>query len=909
MDTTIDTLAIEIETEAGNSLKNIDTLINRLEKLSTTLSSLMTNYNKLDTIMKKTSNMKIKNTSPTKMNTSSTAQAKVFDTGSATDISKNNTSTADENVTDIDDKKIDDATEKTKKLKKEGKETKNIFQRLFELLTKVAKLLGKIGLISFKPLIYGVKNVVSRFKNLLPSTKATGEAMKKAFSNSLTSLVRKFALAMIGVRSLFTALRASVQEYLQYDTQLEDSLRNNWAVLGSLLAPALEKIIQLFGIAVAYIRAFVKALTGIDLVARANKKSIDSVGNSAKKALGNLAKFDELNVVEFPTKDGGGSSIPPLTTPEIDTSKIDWFVKYIKEGNWYGLGMEIGRLFNEGLRTINFDWFIDVATQWATNIADLFNGLTDGVDWALLGEKIAGGLNTAFAFVNTFYDRYNFENLGRAVSTGLNNAIQNTNWESVGQFFANKLVSIIDFAFRFVENFDFAQFGESIGIAITEWVSTIDWGALAVTLVDGIAGIATTIGKALSAIDWEEVGRAFYDFFDFLLYEATSIVQETDWSQLTQTIWDKVAMFLGAIDWSSLVAQLFEGIGSAFGASRKIIETLVKNVVNMIANYFSQYIEEGDDWQETGRNIILGVLEGLIDGIKNIGVWIYDNIFVPFIDGFKAVFDIHSPSKVMEELGRLILQGLLNGLKGIGKAVSNVFQDAKRAIKDKLDAIFNDIKETFSIANISRTFEDVKTTITNKFNDIKNNIKTKMSEAWSSITSKFSLKTVGDHFQKIYNKIKNIFKEIGTTVGNVIGKSFANVVNAILKFAEKTINGFIKSINKVTDVINAIPGVKINKLNTIEIPKLATGTNRIEAEGLYHLHKNEAVVPEKYNPAVNDNLYDNKGVIEAIDNVYDAINNLGITNVVNLGNKTLYKETIKYSKTQNNVYGENVMSV
>lgn len=899
MDTTIDTLAIEIETEAGKSLTNIDTLISKLDKLYDSLTRITTHYGKLQNIMKDINKINVKQTVTPKKTLSKSINAETIDTGSTQRIAGDNIKTSKEKIVDVDDKKIEDAKEETKELKQEAKEAKTAFDKLSSTINKTksgAKSISKITSI-----LSGTKNSVRKVE----------DAFKKSFAKSMTGSIKKFGLAMIGVRSLFTALRASVQEYLQYDTQLEDSLRNNWAVLGSLLAPILERVIRLFGIAVAYIRAFVKALTGIDLVARANKKSIDSVGNSAKKALGNLAKFDELNVVEFPTKDGGGSSIPPLTTPEINTEKLDWFIKYIKDGNWYGLGMEIGRLFNEGLRTINFDWFIDVATQWATNIADLFNGLTDGVDWSLVGEKIAGGLNTIITFVNTFFDNYNWDNLGSAVAEGLIGIVNNVDWAGLGQFFANKWVALIDFAYAFIQDFDWKGLGNGLGKGINTFISSIDWRKASKTIVDDFFGLLDLLGSTLATIDWKSVGTAISDFFVEGLKELNNKLAEIDWYQLGVDIWDGLVALISGIDWNGLVDEIARLFGLAITGLGVLLAGFCEDAINAIGEYFAQFIDENADWRENGANIILGVLEGIKDGLVNIGTWINEHILTPFLKGFKEAFKIASPSKVMKEQGRFVLNGFLDAFTNIKTLVKDIFNKAKIAVSEKITEIIDNIKTTFSKKNMEETFNTVKNAITNKFTEIKNNITMKMNEALSAVKNTFSLSNVTSHFQKIFDKIKSIFKNIGITVGNAVGSSFANVVNTVIGFVEKTINKFIKSINKAIGVINEIPGVKIKELDTINIPdiKLATGTNRIESEGLYHLHKNEAVVPEKYNPAVNDDLYNNKGVIEALGMVYRAINNLDCTNIVNLGNKTLYKETIKYSKTQNDVYGENVMSV
>ena len=907
MDTTIDTLAIEIETETSGSLKSIDTIISKLNKLNTALANSTNAVNKFKASFSKLNNLSIKDIKAPKMpkmpiNTgaSSTKNYKsTVDTGSTSNIAKSTGSFASDKA----GASAKSSTEQYKNLEKALSQVEKKVQKLEAELAKLKRSGDKASGTGTK-----IRNSFKGLSGTNSTVRKLSTSMKKAFSTSLTGSIKKFGLALVGVRSLFTATRSAVQEYMNYDTQLRDSLSNNWAVLGSLIAPVLETVISLFGKAVAYVRAFIQALTGIDLVARANSKSVKNLGDSAKDTLGSLAKFDDLNVVEFP-KASENDGMKPLTTPEIDTSSLDLFVAKIKEGDWYGLGMEIGRLFNDGLRTIDFNWLIAKAQEWATNFADLLNGLTDGTDWNLLGEKIAGGINTAFAFVNTFFETYNWSNLGTSVSTGLNSMVDTVNWEGFGQFFANKFVALSDFLSTAVSTFDFSALGESISTSINSFVSSIDWGTAGSSLIDGLAGTLETLGTALAKIDWAGLATSISEGISGMLDSAIAFFQETDWSQVGQTLYDKIVEFLTNIDWAGVITKVFELLGSAVGALASLIGTFVDNVLTSIADYFSQYIEEGDDWQETGRNIILGVLEGLANAILNIGAWIYDNILTPFINGFKEAFDIHSPSKVMEEQGGFVWQGFLSAFTNVKEAIKKKWEEVKQGIKEKINEIIEDVKIVFSKKNFENIFNNVKTTITNKFNDIKNNIKTKMSEAWKALTTVFSLSNITNHFTKIFNRIKSIFKTVGTTVGNVIGDSFANVVNSIIGFAENTINKFIRGINKVIDIVNELPKVNIPKLKEINVPKLATGTNRIESEGLYHLHKNEAVVPAKYNPAVNDDLYNNKGVIEALGMVYSAINNLDITNVVNLGNKTLYKETIKYAKNQNQIYGENVVTI
>lgn len=100
-------------------------------------------------------------------------------------------------------------------------------------------------------------------------------------------------------------------------------------------------------------------------------------------------------------------------------------------------------------------------------------------------------------------------------------------------------------------------------------------------------------------------------------------------------------------------------------------------------------------------------------------------------------------------------------------------------------------------------------------------LKTSASSAWEAVKGVFS--GVGNFFSNIWNTIVGKFKDVGTSVGNAIGSSFKNVINAVLRGAVNIINNFIRSINAAIDVINKIPKVNVGKLSELNVPQLAEG--------------------------------------------------------------------------------------
>ena len=88
---------------------------------------------------------------------------------------------------------------------------------------------------------------------------------------------------------------------------------------------------------------------------------------------------------------------------------------------------------------------------------------------------------------------------------------------------------------------------------------------------------------------------------------------------------------------------------------------------------------------------------------------------------------------------------------------------------------------------------------------------------------KGAFSSVVSFFSNLIQKILGLFKNIGIKVANVIGGAFKTVINGVLKAIENILNFPIKSINKLIDVINAVPGINISTLPTFKLPRLAKG--------------------------------------------------------------------------------------
>jgi hypothetical protein len=118
-------------------------------------------------------------------------------------------------------------------------------------------------------------------------------------------------------------------------------------------------------------------------------------------------------------------------------------------------------------------------------------------------------------------------------------------------------------------------------------------------------------------------------------------------------------------------------------------------------------------------------------------------------------------------------------------------------------------------------FQRVWTTIKIVFSVVADVLGENFSAAWKAITNIFD-KAAG-YFSGVWDKIKKVFKDASGAIGSAVASAFSSAINWVLDKAISMINGFIRTLNKAIGVINKIPGVDLNTLSEISIPKLAKG--------------------------------------------------------------------------------------
>lgn len=701
--------------------------------------------------------------------------------------------------------------------------------------------------------VSGVKKLAGAIKNLAgKALSAAGNALKRFGSNLMQSLnhkhVSKFGSsfktmlgAVLGANTLYAMFRKlitaakegmtnlakfrngnnetnqSISMLMSSLTQLKNSFAVAFAPILNVVAPVLNTLIQLLVTAANAVGRFFAAFGGKTTAIQATKvnqnyaKSLGGVASGAKEATGALGDYDELKVIGQDNSSGGGGSsgggIDPNSMFEevpIDSSISD-MVDKIKEA-WKNADFtEIGRM---------------------------------------IGEKTKSALDTASEFLETVAQPFAYK-LGKSIATGLNGFFSTPGLaDSLGNTVAQVLNTALNFAYGFVKNFDFEQFGTFVGTALTSAITNFDWKMAGETVglsingffstLEGFAkgwdasaisdSVALGINTAIDTIDWANDAKALSDFGKDILDTLSGTIEKINW----QTLGSDVVKFIKGIDWSGLATSLSEGIGAALGGLAGFIWGIIKEAWSSVVSWWKE------NAYEDGKFTMKGLLQGIIDIFVNIGTWIKDHIFTPFINGFKKAFGIASPSKVMKEQGGYIVEGLLEPIKKIPEKVAKIFDSLKTKIKNRISSITKNAKEKFGTmkTNLKTISGDIKSKVSEKFTGLKTKISSITTSIRDGIKNKFT--SAKDSAVRIFESLQSKVSAIFTGIWNVI--KFA--INAILGGIEKMANGVISGFNTMIGALNKLKftvpdwvpkiggksmGLNIDTMSQISIPRLAQG--------------------------------------------------------------------------------------
>lgn len=475
------------------------------------------------------------------------------------------------------------------------------------------------------------------------ASRATGDFAKTIESpaNQLRVLKEQFSQLARAIGNFFLPVLQKVLPYL------------NGIVMA--IRTILQFISQLMGIGDISFGGMTDAAKEMDDV-KSGVAGIGDAANSTKKKMKDLlAPFDELNILNEKQQDAAGGAgagvgddlLDPklakaLEELEVKLDKVRMKANDVRDAILGFLGLNID---DEGNVTeVIGGYFNRIKTAWQSQdyysvgavIAEVLNqGLywaLENVNWSAVQDSVKQTVDKITGLYNGFMQNYEWTTLGVVIGQGIN----------IGIYSAQE----------FIQKLDWSALGTAFAHGINGIVSTVDWAALAETISQGLAGLLTTVYTWLQETDWQAIGAA-------------------------------VTEFVCGIDWSAVATAVFQTIGSAFGALAGLLWGLLKSAWKKVMGYWEE--QATDD----GAGIITSFFQGILNILADVATWIYDNIFKPFVDGFKKAFEIHSPSKVMQGLGEQLVDGFMLGLENIFSKLSTWISDLKTKVVKGLNSVLS----------------------------------------------------------------------------------------------------------------------------------------------------------------------------------------------------------------------------
>lgn len=253
-----------------------------------------------------------------------------------------------------------------------------------------------------------------------------------------------------------------------------------------------------------------------------------------------------------------------------------------------------------------------------------------------------------------------------------------------------------------------------------------------------------------------------------------------------------------------------QGIGVAiigiFSGIPGIIAAVVVIIYGTIIKYWEQirsFFQSKIDWLTSKADSVRYYFGNTVGNIYNDVVKALQYLLNYFDTYFKSI--------------KGQFQGLLQFFKG---AFTGDWNKAWEGLKKGYEAWYQGMTGMFQNFKNYLNYNIVKP-IGDLFNGVAQLMKNATSDIWRFFTT-----TINDavYFaNNAWNSIKNFFINIGYSIGQSIAGAFKAVINAIIYAAENMINSAIWALNNFIYTVNRLPGVNVGYINSIWLPRLATG--------------------------------------------------------------------------------------
>lgn len=503
-----------------------------------------------------------------------------------------------------------------------------------------------------------------------------------------------------------------------------------------LIREFVEWVAKLMGVKVVF-TDFTKSADSVGGIGDAMDDTADSTKKAAKALKDYTMGFDELNIID-PTQGSSGSGSGASAgniLGDVDLSGYDMFKNYV--------GTSIDEM-KQKIKSM-LPLIATVATALAawkltnliTDIVDAISKMnalksivlglgvfTVGVVLEITGIKdaIENGVNgknfaeiVLGALIGTTGAAILGKGIARFIVTGFSNtavgaAIKAAGGSTAGAIIGAAVGGVVTGIPMFVTGvYDAVKNGLNTLNGILIPLGSTMTGAGIGAIIGSLGGpIGTGIGALIGLIvgGLTDVGIAIYQNWDKItesLNKASDSLKNWfvgvgEWwnekwqgfSTNFQTAWKSLPGFvqhpIQALGQASAgLKQWFVGVGEwwnqKWAGFKENWDKAWNSLVDTIKNLPAKFLDYG-------KNIVQGLIDGINNGIENAKKTV-GGLAKAIIDKFTTETDIHSPSKLFEQFGIYVDQGLANGITAAIPYVATAMQGVVNAVQEKGNELIN----------------------------------------------------------------------------------------------------------------------------------------------------------------------------------------------------------------------------
>lgn len=543
------------------------------------------------------------------------------------------------------------------------------------------------------------------------------------------------------------------------------------------------------------------------------KDALDSIPwDGIKKTAQKIGKSIATLINGFIEVEGLGYSIGKTLVEAINTG-FEFLNSFVHNLHWDSIGHFIADTLNGFFENIDWELIRDTFVTGFKGLSDSINAFIRDFNWDNISNTISNAINIAFETIYTFFSTVDWAKLGKELGNQLMETIKKIDWKEVGRAIGSIIQAVLDFLINFVSELDFKEVAKAIADVLKGVFETVDMGDVAkviLTLLAAELAKKATVSLFKSAASKLLAGfggalKSLGGIGGLLKVDLSTILGAGTFAEIGLTIGTAVVGGITAAIGGFHIGQwLYEWITG---------EQIEMSFTEQVKEIFSSFTD--GSWVEAfkmwGSDIVEGLKLGITDAFSAIGNWIDEHIFQPFVNGFKDLFGIHSPSNVMQELGVFIIEGLLNGINSMVESVKETWNFMKQTAVDTWNSVGETIMNTWQNINQSstETWGSISNFLKEKYNQIKENamqnfskIRDFIKECWTNIYHNTSEKT-----QSIKSKISdamNNIRELWSGAWSSMKDKFVSIIDSVKDAIQSAFDWIAEKVNAMAEKLSSI---------------------------------------------------------------------------------------------------------